>query len=514
MGKKKYLGLAALLCLCLSGCAETPEEAPVVSKAGGMLQNHQAEVIPEGEFRELDVPSHWTETLERGNGQVTIEADVDIRVPQLGNIPVAELEPLVLTDEILGKLCAYFAGDRELYHPGARSKAQLIEEYERMKGKEGNYGNPYYKGTTASLLSKLEKLIEEAPEQEGEREKVEPVFAPEWYWEKDAALGKSIDNADQNKKEKFTAWVDTGKGVENDPVITAQKQGSIQKFSMGVQTEDGGFTYKTADILAEELDGENDLAAMKAAAENNTVGAGEGFQKQVQAYEEALEEPEITEQEARETAEKVLKDLGIEGVLFTKASRALIVPRNGCWNGPGADLSQAETGYTLLYYRSGIEGAEGWQQENATLYENLPETSYAPPFLQESVRITVGKEGICGFEWLNPAKETGTAAENVELIPFEEAAGRMADHLLYAKASMDELNGFDSSKMSSRYEVKAVKLCMVYVNAYEKPGHCWLVPAWAFELQWYLKVQGQAEIKREQQYCVISAVDGGYISPF
>lgn len=511
MKKKHIWMITAAISLCLAGCAQTPEESPVASKAGGLPKESIVEALPEGESRELDMPAHWTQILEKGDGQVRVEADLDIDVPQVGNIPVIELEQKVLTDEMLERLCVYFGEDKMLYHPGALSKKQLMQEYDRMKAKEGAYGNPYQISNLGSVMSSLEEKIESATEEEGAPEKAEPRFGPKWLWEKDFIYGSQPENTEHG--EDFKAWVDCGRGVENDPIITARSKGFIKKVSSMLQIEKGGFLYEASDVLDEKLLKGEDLEALQEIIQSGSQGVAKGFQEYVKKLEKAFSEPVISREKAMEAADKAMEDLNIQGLSFSRASRALIVPRDGRWEGIGADLSRAETGYSLLYFRS-VEGLDGCYQKNFTIYDGLPETSYAPSFQQEFVLVTVGAEGICRFRWENPASEVSTVADNVKLIPFEKAAERLADHLLYVKASGDELNGFESGQSSHRYEVKNVKLCMVYVNAYGNPEHVWLVPAWVFETQWYLNHQGHKEVKRETNECMIGAIDGGYISPY
>lgn len=93
MKKKQNLAAFFLLLgvLTAGGCAETPQESAVISKADGLSETSAAKPMKEGETREIEVPGQWKAQEKRGNDRVTLEAELEMETPRVGNLPVLEL---------------------------------------------------------------------------------------------------------------------------------------------------------------------------------------------------------------------------------------------------------------------------------------------------------------------------------------------------------------------------------------------------------------------------------------
>ena len=150
-----------LLFTCFTtACQPTPEEDVIVNKADAeenIVENEEGDSLSG-----YEVPEHWTETVEKED--VTINIDADISLPSEGSISVTRYTPLIYTQEDTDNFVAYFAGDKKLYlYPTVFTK----EDYQEMlvEAKRGTLVDGEYVVTEGSeeYVKQLEELIETAP---------------------------------------------------------------------------------------------------------------------------------------------------------------------------------------------------------------------------------------------------------------------------------------------------------------------------------------------------------------
>ena len=175
---KKALIFGMFLFLGLCGCEKTPEKELVLSKVDG---------IPEGtmikkseEIKEIAVPKKWKEAISKNNGAVTIQANgITISVPEVKNTPITEVKRVAFGEEQLKKLANYFRGDNPLQEPSPLTKDEGSAYVEKIKNKEGAYGNPTLEeGMNATdRLSNLKKILEVLPGEDIQTAEIkEPAF--------------------------------------------------------------------------------------------------------------------------------------------------------------------------------------------------------------------------------------------------------------------------------------------------------------------------------------------------
>lgn len=165
--------LSALLLGCmltLTACQKTPDEAPVVNKSEGLPKGCIIDKAKDGEIKQIDAPEHWKETMERMDGRVTVEADVDIPRLSVSNTPVLELEKAPFDNDGLKKLTNYFFKGKKFYQKLPMTKEELSHQITNIENKFGIYGQ-----STFLMMSKmewkprLEELLEKAPDKKPEK---------------------------------------------------------------------------------------------------------------------------------------------------------------------------------------------------------------------------------------------------------------------------------------------------------------------------------------------------------
>ena len=84
--RRKVCLLLVMLCFT-TACAETPKEKIVVSKSEGLPSEA---IIPadNNTVKDLEVPDHWKNTIEKSDGYVKVTADYEMDIPEIYNTPV------------------------------------------------------------------------------------------------------------------------------------------------------------------------------------------------------------------------------------------------------------------------------------------------------------------------------------------------------------------------------------------------------------------------------------------
>ena len=65
----------------LAACVKTPEEKIVTDKKKGSISEN---IIPASKDpKKLEIPKHWTDTIEKSDGFITIHADYEMNIPEI-----------------------------------------------------------------------------------------------------------------------------------------------------------------------------------------------------------------------------------------------------------------------------------------------------------------------------------------------------------------------------------------------------------------------------------------------
>ena len=140
--KKTLVCLLFLFSGLLCGCEKTPEKEVVLSKVDGLPEGTTVEKS-KGSKRNFCTTENWEETISKNDGAVTVEAKgISIFVPEIKNTPITEVKRTAFGEEQLKKLTDYFRGNNPLQEPSPLTKDEGSAYVEKIKNKEGAYGNP------------------------------------------------------------------------------------------------------------------------------------------------------------------------------------------------------------------------------------------------------------------------------------------------------------------------------------------------------------------------------------
>lgn len=496
---KKRLGVIVLVLISILGitsCAKTPKEKVVADKSEGLAKES---ILPKetDKPKDLGIPKHWKETLDRSDGFVTLEADCDTNIPEIYNIPVYSYEMASLKKDWLSRLCGYFAKGDKLYEYPEMTKDELRKEKEKIANYEGRWATwskggqliTYWEG----MLKTMDELIEKAPQERAENKYIEANLGVPYQTEKDYFNEVSDYYYDTDDKIGLTARVDRGR--ECDPVIRAvdydDKVGSTTKFVYSQGT------------FVDEID----LAELEFDNAESTEAYDEWLGR---LREEADADVGLTQEEALKKVDKMLKNLSIKGFEVSDCVKAVGNEDTESW----ALLEEAglekSVGYSVYLYRKAGD-VIGYSQRSPMIYDDLPETVYAPYFSAEKIRAIITEDGIQRFEWTDISKKKDTIADNTKLLSFQKIQEKLADHLLYG-ALADGGEELKSEGAGYLYKVRKVQLRAANINAYEEPSAAWMVPVWVFDLE-RTGVTGTGEnLGWGTETVVLNAIDGGYVT--
>ncbi|WP_333813877.1 DUF6034 family protein [Muricomes intestini] len=503
---KKRIGMVVFILIfgiSLAACVNTPDEKAVVDKSEGLTEEI---IIPKEDKipKELGVPEHWQETIDKGEGFVNLSADCDIRIPDVYNTPVYSYERQSMTNKLLKKLCTYFSKGDKFYEDPAMTRSELNSQKDKMvnyKGNWGRYGGALDRKNVQEMTARMDELIEKAPESTPEHKYIDArLMAPhqteveyvkgwwytriwhEWYYDTEEKIG-------------FTARID--KGREIDPIIRAINYDD----RVGSTT---GFVFSQGTFI-DEKELERDYMLQKAFEYRN-----EEYLNYLNDKMEQTVDKTFSEEDALKEVDQILEDLTIEGLAVTDCVKAIGTMNSESWAGLDEDNLPMDVGYSI-YLSPKAGDLLGYPFPRIYLYNDLPETLYAPSFLTERLRIIVTKEGIQRFEWIDISKKKDTIAENTKLLSFDQIKDRLVEHLFYANLStLEETEGYHIL-----YEVKSIQLRAANINAYEDPSAAWLVPVWVFDLERSLSYQTTDQSLEDLtgiDTVVLNAIDGGYVT--
>ena len=500
--KKIICVVLMLILVCLCACQPNPEVPPMVNRSGGLPEGSVIDPLPEGEYKEIDAPKHWKETLFLDDEKIKLEIDADINFPQISNTPILEMRQVPFTEQKIEELIKYFVGDAPLYKPQPMTKGDLEILYSDMKNREGEFNSPYSRAIEKNKL-RVEELIELAADKE---EKIPVEIALDYPRQDEYQYILWPDDDEMKTKNTFEAWAEIESGINATIKATTYDTdvGSTSCFSI-----ENGIIYTHREFVDDRFWSE-DIFEWQGTTMENLVKINDDWvdeeKKWIAACEERIQENTIDYEWAEKLAEQILTDLSIDSFVLEKAEKGLQFLSNEQvlfdFNARSFDLENTECGYEFIYYR-----------ENAGLVATAITDGFyrvevggdafpnSPPFFAERISIFITEEGVQGFVWKNAAAPYKVIAENTKLIPFEEVVER------YKKNILHNAYGY-----SYRIELHNVELRLAYAPAYDAPKDAWLTPVWIFTQDWYYDENGK-ELSFGKDVCQFSAIDGGYIAP-
>ena len=448
--------LAAAL---LSSCRPTPEVEPVVNKGDGVyeqkLSEAQATAAPQNGQRTeppaaTPVPCltepHWKGEI--AFRYLTIDIDVDVEAPEAGLFPVYAVEGADFADgdarvaQVVDCLLEDVVGVR----PGGNTKEEVYRLLNCML--EGTYDPE-----TDSMIP---------PDEEEARWIIEEMT-------KEAAAAPEADSYAPTDRTR-PAQIDTRWAY---------------RLANGEEWE----VWLSADSLSVTREPCGNVQPESWVATGNAVDGEPPH---------PLEHVELTQAEAEAIVADFLEraDIGTFGVSLMEKARIVR-------NYTGETISE---GYRFECTRVGGDCLPfSFRQYSGGNSLRFSDDAYAPGLLQETMTLYVDGGGVRQFVWTAPLTIVEQAAQNIELLPFDQMQSLIRQAL---RASLSWTGDKQSGSVFSGGRVTRVVLSACCIPQKDAPGRFYLTPAWfvlfGFDIDKPYAAMPQA--------IAINAVDGSRIA--
>lgn len=416
--KMVALAIAAGMVLSLSGCKQDPDSIiknkdmdKLIDEAGN---KENAKVGMDELVEQYDA---YQTTVKDDTLKVTLNIDAKVSIPQTEKMSVIRVTQTPISEELIGKVRKALCGDTQLYDgTGLMTRTKKVIERE-MKlyrdqiaalAADQDQTEEAKQGITAEYQEQINRLEEEY--------KTAPADAAVQTPLSDDKLCAVSDAYKRDNSSEYYSWMySMDKSIQSYYGVSDGANNNYVSLS-ALNSAD----YGNRVVFRKGSHGYEFTASVMSGGENVTRWEGAAFPAEEQASYTLCPEDtaRLSKEDAVGQADAFLQQVGItdfamyEGELYTEA----VDVRYQC----DLDGTPCRTYYVLKYMRN-IGGAfvtasgldkhnESWDG-NSYVKQNWPE---------ESIELRINDNGIVGFDYNAPVKETETVVEDSALQSFAE----------------------------------------------------------------------------------------------
>lgn len=458
----RNIGLIALLALLLllSACQATPDKEVVINKNDGKLEEIISSKAVDSEQTIISNQSEYAidESADKSDPGVLSERwsqnydiqeldcviDADIILPDKKEFPVYKIKQRKFDEHTVQKVLEYFIKDATGMREMSPTKEEL--EMELILAKRGSY-------TEADGVVTWEPY-------EGQQEDV-------------ARLEEQIKNTGE---EVFFP-------VTDDIVLPKSNTYAMPDGSrVHVRAE-------TDSIFIEPL-------KFGIVQPESWVIAGDAYPGEPKGT--TLDNVKIRQQEAYETVNSFLDEVGIENMGISEAEKARLIldmTYKTVSEGWEITLSRNDGGSVPLFIDN---------QPSGILYHRAED--YVKRWYPEVIKIYVDETGVKTFVWKYPVEVMEVLNQNVLVQDFEEIKERILKSIKFGFSYVKEMVKKDGGELTDqKIEVNKIVLTNVMIPIKDETDYQMLVPAWII---YYAQDFG---IKTKLSFIAVNAIDGSSI---
>lgn len=496
-----------IVAFIISACQPTPETPPVVRREDDIPKEAILETAapPTEEVKNAIEPAvysvkeHWKETVKK-NDYLTIEVDADILMPEVETYPVERLERVILTQEKVDELIAYFTEPGTKFYTGEHVRLKSEYEEELIELKQSlqevlNGGDGETPESIRSYIKEVERKMAQAPESHTYTY-VEPVFT----YSTDYETGEPRKEYGENTVEVSIELPD-GKRYGSVYASRYEKGKNTSSgfsycgFSGGWNME-SYFTWYDEELKKEaEWYAKFDDDAWKKDWARQREFVDKGLKR--------MQENNMDLRAAADSAIRVLEELGVKGMQLKSFEKAMFSRERG----KEGEEDHTIPGCYVEFVREcgGIPSTSqrGGSFSNDQDYSEL----YCAPFYLENVSMIISEEGVEYFSWNSMAQVVERVAENTTLMPLDKMKERALDHIFFMNGAW-----LDGKRGKMRINIEEMRLVTTYINAKDDTERVLIVPAWLIKAQEeHFLEEKDVWIDGNEEEFMINALDGSGI---
>ena len=442
-----------LMAAGMTGCLKT--EASQISAGAGDVTLEKAiaqSVDPAPE--KYRAPGHWTEALEQDG--LTVDVDADVVVPDVDRFPTAVVTGTTISQKAADRIRKALIGDATLYDhrpPEPYTKAEIrqaiADEKTYLTDPNSNYNTIFKKGSKEAeeYAANCERVIKDLEDQ--------LATAPE------NIEIKKADTKFHTEPSPFNKPSPDGKGVFPPAIRGTATLADGRNADLAIQN-DGWASCFIGDRIASRKEVESKRG-------------------NPERYGAPVTPAGITQEQAREKAESLLKDMGFDCMEVQRVEEQYIVER-GEGGLPDTGVIDLRPCYYFLFTRSidGISGNYAFAHNNSFPKENAPVSS-GPR--NELIQIIVAKEGLLEF-WCEPfVKINEETKRNVGLLKFEDIQDIFRKQVFmdnYTTTTEITAQTYGQAYSDKKIMIHEARLGMMVVGKQGNAGEGVMIPVWDF----------------------------------
>ena len=415
-------------------------------------------------------PTNWKDTAQSESGDIKIEINADVIMPDVQAYPVLRVAPLDITQEQADQMIGVCMQGKPLYRPRysdeytkqelidkiAATKKHIAEEVEPLKKSDPKLYESALAANNAAI-NQYEELLKIAPDVY--------VYKP--------ADGKFVSTVPAN--------ADAKNYIITQQLSVAADLGKEKYAFLGIQ--------KSADNRSNSVFFNNS---------ENQAGAN------IVTFEinDNLPNQKITQQEALAKAKKFLADIGIDYLQpALMASKPYMLP-------PGKmdyskPIDEALRYYEFVFTRA-VDGVPTVYVNNGFFtFLNDP---FHVHWTDEKAIVDVDDTGILSFQWSAPSKVIKTEDTNATLLPFGEIQKKLKQQLVVSGVWRDE------GIVSRTIHINKITLGMAITPVEGSESEYRMVPVWDFFGYSEIRNKNNVENSLGHSYLTINAIDGSIVT--
>ena len=499
-----------LLLTCFTtACQPTPETPPVIRRVEDIpkeaileTDTPPAEVKNAVEPAAYSVMEHWKETVKK-NDLLSIEVDADILMPEAAAYPVERLERIVLTQEKVNELIAYFTEPGTKFYTGedVRLKSEYEEELIYLKQnlqKVLDGGDGETPESIRSYIKEVESKLAKAPESHTYTY-VEPVFT----YEVDYETGEPRKEYGENT---INVSIESPDGGRYGYVSASRyEKGKSTRSHFSYSSFSGGWMLERYltwedELLRREMENPPQYAQTDGGEWHKDMTRQREY---VDAGLKSMQGNNMNLRAAADRAIRLLEELGIEGMQLKSYEKAMCSKERdkedytipACY----VEFVRECGGIPSVSHRGGFSREQDYSE------------LYCAPFGREYVNMFISEEGVESFSWGGMSQVLERTAENTTLMPIDQMKQRILDHVYFMNAAWLD----HAQSGTKRIKINEIRLVTTYINAKDDTERVLIVPAWHIMAQEeYLHDHVDDWSRGNQKEFMINALDGsGILSP-
>lgn len=462
--------LVLIMTLSLVSCKKMPESIILLGRNNDqMLEAASGNEEEKSVAKMLHVPERMILSVTDEKGNISVNVDANILLPDVDRIPIVQVHARDFTQEEADNILGYFIGEAAF---DDRFEAGYSSEEEKLMGwmeELARETDPNKREIIQLSIHKFKSAGIVVPDTPHEILPASKVFVPT---EQGAA--------------KITGYSRNG---ENHKYLSILNHLDENKNILLYTCEQKGY----ADIGHE-------ANYYSEASKGNLEKLGLGAAEQVPLT--------ISSEDAKDKATEALQALNISDMQLYSLEEV--------WGGTflrsnnGIAKQQEHHAYRLEFVRS-LEGVPLTYTKNninrsmVQIDERTGER-IAVGWSYERVMFIIDDEGIIEFLWESPYKVVEQVTSHTKLIPFEDIESIFSTMILVTHAPYGQYGGGVELSLN----IDEVELGMMRIQDKNGPGTGLIVPVWDFFGT--MTLGGEELLKEHTSYLTINAIDGSIIN--